>query len=149
MKVILLQDVPKVGYKFEVKNVADGFARNFLLARGMAEIATKKALKNIKGKQLDFELLKTNKAQQLNEALLNLSDKEVSISLKADEKGSLFAGVGKNDILKIISEQKFGDIPAENIILTEPIKKIGDHKITILNSDNKKTQFILRIEKGE
>src|SRR4051812_13694300 len=93
MKIILLKDVPKVGKRYDVKNVADGYALNMLIPRGLAQVATNDAVKRV-------ELAKSNDMTQkkIQDELLvkNLEIiKNLTLTLKerANEKGSLFAGV--------------------------------------------------------
>lgn len=129
MKVILLQDVVNVGKKYEVKNVSDGFARNFLIPRKLAKIATTQTIQEIeltkkhglKEKEIQKNLLEKN-----IESLQNL---KISTKEKANEKGHLFASIDAKDISKILKKQHKLEIPEEIIELEKPIKQIGEHKI--------------------
>lgn len=131
MKVILLQDVPNVGKKYEIKNVSDGYGRNFLLARNLAKIATIQVIqavekeKKISGqeKQIQQDILKKN--------LASLNTLKITIKQKANEKGHLFAAIHPEEISKILKEQEHLDIPAEMIESEKPIKEIGEYKIKV------------------
>lgn len=131
MKVILLQDVPNVGKKYEVKNVSDGYGRNFLLAKNLAKIATIQAVQ-----AAEKEKKRTEGEKNLHEDLLiknleGLEGLKIEIKAKANEKGHLFAAIHPEEISKILKEQHHLEIPAEMIELEKPIKEIGEYKIKI------------------
>ncbi len=129
MKIILLQDVPGLGRKYDVKDVRDGYARNFLIARKLAEPATNKKIEAIKIREKQVEQLKKIDKDILEKNLRALEGLRVSIKQKANEKGHLFAGIREEDISKILKEQKHIDIPADMINIAEPIKETGEHEI--------------------
>jgi large subunit ribosomal protein L9 len=136
MKIILLKDVPKVGQKNAVCEVKDGFALNSLLPRGLARQATPNALKQIEKIQVQEERKKEGSDTALQEKISGLG--QIEIKVKANEKGHLFAGVGKTEIGKVIN------ISEENILLEHPIKEIGEHEIEIQAGDQvKKIKLLL------
>lgn len=141
MKVILLQDVPKLGNKYDVKNVSDGYARNFLFPRKLGEIATEKKIKEIETKKKQGEQIREIDKDILEKNIGELDGVKISIEEKANEKGHLFAGIHKEEISKILKEQKHIDIPIELIDLEHPIKETGEHKIPV-----KGKEFILEIK---
>ncbi len=145
MKVILLKDVPKVGKKYDVCNPSDGFARNFLIARGLAEVATDKNIKRVDTtKKQDID--KANIQQDLLlKNLAKLDGKEILFKEKANDKGHLFAGVHKEEIAKAINSQIKVVVPIDHIDLQHPIKEIGDFEVEI-KVDDKKANVKLKIE---
>lgn len=140
MKIILLQDVAKVGRKYDIKNVSDGFFRNFLLPRKLAEIATPQTIKSteIRKKQSIQEIQIQKDILEKN--IASLEGVKISIKEKTNEKGHLFAGVHKEEISKILKEQKNLDIPSDLIELDHPIKEVGEYKIKVGNKE-----FVLEI----
>lgn len=135
MKVILLKDVPKVGRKFEVKEVSDGYATNLLLPRGLAEKATPQALTELK-KQID-ESSASEKIQQelLHKNFDSLKKAEIKIQKPANEEGHLFAGV-KADELKNAIEAQLGIVLPKNFIeLEHPLKTTGEHLVKIQSGE--------------
>jgi large subunit ribosomal protein L9 len=145
MKVILLQDVPNLGKKLDVKNVSDGHALNMLIPRNLAKTATPSALK-----QLEVEKAQIAAERKVQEDLLlkNIKDLEgvsLVISEKANDKGHLFAGVHKLEIAKQIKEQTHLDVIPDCIELQEPIKQIGEYDITVAVQDKKAT-FKLKVQ---
>ena len=137
MKVILLKDVPKVGQKNDVKEVKDGFALNMLIPKKLAIEATKSSIKNLE--QIKERSLESQKIV-LGNLEKNISEiKNIEIKVKANEKGHLFAGVGKEEI------SKHSGIPLQNIILEHPIKELGEHQIEIVVGE-KTYKINLKIE---
>ena len=145
MKVLFLENVAKKGRKYEVKEVASGYARNFLIPQKLAELATDKSITRVD------KLRKQQEAERkIQDDLLikNLSDlKEVTITMteKANDKGHLFAGIHKEELIPVIKEQTQLDVDTEHIILEHPIKEVGEHQIEILVG-GKKTMFKLVVE---
>ncbi|KKT26977.1 MAG: 50S ribosomal protein L9 [Parcubacteria group bacterium GW2011_GWA2_43_9b] len=130
MQVILSQDVPKVGKKNEVKEVADGYARNFLIAKGLAKPATEAALKQL-------ELIKAELARQAEEDLKiqenvvsQIDGQEFEIISKADGTGKLYGSITPVKVAKILKDKGF-DISKNNVKLAVPIKTIGEHEIDL------------------
>ena len=131
MKVILLQDVKKLGNKGDVVNVNDGYARNFLLPRNLASEATQEAmnvLKQEKKAQAKKEQEELEAAQQLEKELKN---KKVTIAVKAGEGGRLFGSVSNKDIAKAIASQLKYKIDRRKILLEEPIRILGSQQVPI------------------
>ncbi len=131
MKVILLKDIAKIGRKYDIKDVADGYVLNMLLPKGLVRLATKEAV--LKIEQIKANDL-TNKKIQEELLLKNLEIiKNLKIELKerANEKGHLFAGVTKEVILSEIIKKTKLNIDLDSIKLEKPIKEIGEHKIRI------------------
>jgi large subunit ribosomal protein L9 len=131
MKVILLKDVKGVGRKYDIKEVGDGHAVNFLIPRGFAETATPNAIKKMEMKkstdttmrEVDAELAKANIAQ--------LGEQAIEMTEKANEKGHLFAGVHTEEISKAVKKQIHLDILPEWIKLEKPIKTTGEYEINV------------------
>ncbi|MES2088189.1 MAG: 50S ribosomal protein L9 [Patescibacteria group bacterium] len=135
MKIILLHDVPKIGKKYDIKNVSDGHALNLLIPKGLAEIATPNAVKKIEKIKLED---KTHQKIQEDLLLLNLKSIEgttLLIKEKANEKGNLFAGIHKEEIIKRLREEKNIDLLPDFIVLEKPIKEVGKHVVEIKVKD--------------
>lgn len=137
MKVILLHDTPNIGRKYDIKNVSDGYARNFLFPKKLAQIATTQNIQAIEKQKKQYEQEKEIQKDILEKNIEALEGLEISITEKTNEKGHLFAGIRKEEISKILKEQKHLDIPAEIIELEKPIKEIGEHKIKVKNKEIK------------
>ncbi|MEK7477959.1 MAG: 50S ribosomal protein L9 [Patescibacteria group bacterium] len=139
MKVILLKDVPKVGHKFEVKEVADGFGRNVIMARGLGMIATPVNLTKV-----GQEITKAEETAKLRQELIKkgvqeLNDLELSLTGKANKEGHLFAAIHKTDIVKAIKEQIGVEVNVDWLVLDKPLKTAGEHLVEMKVGDNKAT----------
>lgn len=144
MKVILLQNVAKTGRKYEVKDVSDGYALNFLIPNKLAKVATVNALRELESERLQHEQNQKTKEIDLIESIEKLKDSRVSISAKINDEGKLFAGIDKGDIIDAIKDQKALEINPDNLVLDKPIKEASEHKITI-KVGKKSAEFILDI----
>lgn len=145
MKVILLQDVPKIGRKYDVKEVSNGYGRNFLLAQGLAEIATEKAINGVAKQKAQHSEERKIQEDLLMKNLEDLNDVTIVMQEKANELGHLFAGIHKEEIIPVIKEQTHLDMDADHIVLEHPIKELGDHNIDVEVGD-KKVTFKLTVE---
>lgn len=140
MKVILLHDVPNVGKKYDVKNVSDGYARNFLVVKNLAKLATPAAVKALEAEKKRREQEKEVQKDLLKLNIQKLEETKIIVERKTNEKGHLFDSVDPKDLSKILKEQYHLDIPAEIIEMEKPIKAIGQYKIKV-----KDKEFILEI----
>lgn len=144
MKIILLKDVQKVGKKYDVKNVSDGFALNFLIPQGNAKLATANAIKSVEQLKNTEAVDRKVREDLLMKNLADLSKAEVTITGKASEKGHLFSGIHKEQLVEEIKKQTRLDVGAEFIELDKPLKEIGEHMITVKVGD-KKAEFKLHL----
>lgn len=144
MKVILLQDVAKIGRKFEIKNVSDGHALNFLIPKKLAKIATASALKDLESLKVSYEEKEKEKEDELIANIMELKDSTITITAKVSKEGSLFAGIDKGDLLIAIKDQKALDLNEDNIVLEKPIKDANEHIIKI-KANGEKAEFKLVI----
>jgi len=131
MKVILLKDVSKIGKKYEVKDVSAGHATNFLIPRGLAQVASVSSLKQINTLQAQEESEKSIHKDLLLKNLEDIEGITVRMQETANELGHLFAGVHKEEIIPVIKEQTRLEILPEYIELEKPIKTVGEHEITV------------------
>lgn len=131
MRIILNQDVDKVGKQGETVNVKNGFARNFLIPAGLALPLTTGNLKKLEqeklNKTLQIEKIKQD-AQQLKDRLINLSLTLPVLTQDNDEK--LYGSVTSSDISGLLKEEGF-DIDKNSIILEEPIRSLGIYEIPV------------------
>lgn len=131
MKVILLKDVPKIGKKYDIKNVADGYALNLLIPNRLAIPGTAEAIKNIEVIKSKDEGEKKVQQELLVKSLKELEQANIVIKEKANEKGHLFAGIHKEELAKEIEKQTRVNVSPSFIDMEHPIKEIGEHIVTI------------------
>ena len=131
MKVILLKDVKGTGKKAEMKEVSDGYARNFLLPKKMAIVADNTAVKELNEKNKAAE----NKAQKEYEAAVELGKKmeEMNIVMysKAGDGGRLFGSITSKDIAEQLKKQHDIVVDKRKVLLNEPIRVLGSTNVEI------------------
>ncbi|MBI2628417.1 MAG: 50S ribosomal protein L9 [Candidatus Niyogibacteria bacterium] len=143
MKVILLQDIPKIGRKGDIKEISDGYARNFLLPKNLANFATPEIVKNAQIAKSKEEIKQKKQKQSVKTVLEKIKGQKIIIEEKADKGGRLFASINKNRIKKELAA-KFGQIEEEDFKFDAPIKQIGEYKISV-EKEGLKAEFILII----
>lgn len=131
MKVILANDVEKLGRKGDVVTVADGYARNYLVPRGLALMATKGSLRQAEM----MTRARREKEQRDKEAaaarVASLGASPVYISARAGEGGRLFGSVTKSDVARAIEEQLGESIDRHLVRLDDPIRSLGTHQVEV------------------
>ncbi len=144
MKVILLKDIKKIGKKLEIKNVARGYALNFLVPKNLAKIANKRNIiwSNSQKKIIEEKREEENKKNK--EMISKLKNKKIVIKEKVGDKKQLFESITRDKISKKLSDLGFA-INKNQIELKEPIKKIGEFPIKINFGNNLKTEIKLDI----
>ncbi len=130
MKVILTQDVKKHGNKGDVVEVADGYARNYLLPRGLAEAATSGKVKQLKQKEKRKKRKENNKVQAAESLADKLESEKFTLKVKAGDSGRLFGSVTTKDIADKVAEAGY-EIDKRKIDLDDHIKSLGMHKIDV------------------
>jgi len=131
MKVILKENIKGVGRKYEIKNISDGYANNFLIPKKLAEYASPEAVKKA-------EILKATVDAEI-EIREKLTEKQIEmlkgvkivLNKKASEKGHLFEKIHPTEIAEALKEQAHIDIEPEFLILEKPVKEIGEHTISV------------------
>lgn len=146
MKIIFLRDVPRVGKRHDIKEVNSGYAMNFLIPRKLAEPATPSAIALLEKRKKNIEIERETRESLLMKNLEEIKGKILRIKSKADEKGNLFSGIHKKEIVEEMKKQNNVDISEEFLVLEKPIKKIGEFEIPILIK-NKNSSFKLAVER--
>lgn len=137
MKVILLHDIAKVGRKYEVKDVADGYAANALIPQGKAETATPAALRRLNTIKTAEDAKKAAIESLIAAEVGKVNGEEITISRAVNEQGHLFAAVHEADIAKAILDKYKVSFEPRHIKLESALKKIGSERIQIQVGDKK------------
>jgi len=145
MKVLLVKDVQGLGKSGEILEVSNGHARNFLIPKHLALPATSGVLQKVQKEEQEKQDKFSREAEKLANLKNNLENKTFVIKAKG-EKQNLFAAVHEKDIAKAVNEKMGTEISPDAIKISEPIKKIGEHAIEILFSNNIKVKVKLIIE---
>ena len=131
MKVIFLQDVKGSGKKGELKNVSDGYARNFLIGKGLAVEATAKNMNLLDGQKASAQHKKDVEKQNAEEIAAAINGKTVKADAKAGNGGKLFGSVTAGNIAELIEKQFGKKIDKKKISLKTDIKNFGTYEVDI------------------
>jgi large subunit ribosomal protein L9 len=131
MKVVLREDVKKLGKKGDIVNVADGYGRNYLIPRGLAVPASKGVLKNVSLLQEGRAKKDARQEQVAQELAARLKDVTVTVKAKAGEGGKLYGAVTSRDIAAELERMLSQKVNRRKIELTEPIKTPGRYPVLI------------------
>lgn len=145
MKVIFLHDVPRVGKKYDVKEVNDGYATNFLLPRKLAVMATPKSIAELERSQKEIKVEREIQEDLLMKNLEEIKGKIITIKSRANDKGSLFSSIHKKEILDAMKKEHRAEINEDFLILEKPIKELGEYEIPV-SIKNKRSSFKLVVE---
>jgi len=129
MQVIFLQDVSGVAKRGEVKEVKDGYARNFLIPRKLAEPATEGRLKTLQGQQAAQARKRARILEEARATAAALKDIRIDIPARVGESGRLFGAVTSQDVAEALAERGYA-VDRKNIRM-EPLKSLGDHDVSI------------------
>lgn len=130
MKVIFLQDVKGQGKKGEVKEVSEGYARNFLMPKGYVQIATEGAKKTLDQMQASAQKKKEREKEEAQALAAKLSEMTVVIKAKAGEGGRLFGAITSKQIAEALEKQKI-TVDKRKIELHDPIRTLGTTKVPL------------------
>lgn len=149
MKVVLLEDVAKLGKKGDVKKVSDGYARNFLFIRNLAVEATDSAVKHNKDIQ-KIQQEHADKIKAKNQEKLDKIMKEFFvIKVKAGETGKLYGSITNADIADALSEYLGEKADKKTIKLNSPIKELGTYEVEIKMPGGVKGKLKVKLERKQ
>lgn len=131
MKVILLKDIKGTGKKGEVKEVSDGYARNFLLSKKMAVVADSTNIKELNEKNKSKELKSQKEYEEAIELGNKMENMSVTIYSKAGEGGRLFGSITSKDISEQLKKKHEIEVDKRKISLDEPIRTLGSRFVEI------------------
>lgn len=136
MKVILLTDVPKVGNKYDIKDLKQGYAQNVLISKGLATLATPTELAKVEAKKRQIEKKKNDEMKSFLELIDSVNNKTITIKAKANEKGNLFKSIGPHDVSVTIKNITNIELD-ESLIEMNHLKSVGTHTISIKKGDKR------------
>lgn len=131
MKVILNQDVKNLGKAGDIKEVSDGYARNFLIPKGLADEATVRKLKETEEKNIKNEKKKNKEKAEAEELKQRLDGKSFTIPAKTGGSDKLFGAVTAREVSDILQKELGVALDKKKIEMPEPIKHLGQYKIKI------------------
>lgn len=144
MKIILLQDVKGLGKKGDIKEAAEGYARNFLFVKKLARKASEGIVREataMKNKQIEKNQMELDNMHQIASSIKNLS-----VTIKSKEAdGKLFGSIHAKEIVEALKKEGF-EIPEKAVVLKNPIKKIGEYSMDIKLDYGVKSNITVVIE---
>lgn len=131
MKILLTQDVENVGEAGEITTVADGYARNFLIPKGWAVLATEGAVRRAKSRR-KVEAKRQRRAEEEAASLAEiLWQQKLTFKAKAGEKDRLYGSITSSDIAEALGREMGQDFDKRKIQLERPIRELGTHRVPI------------------
>ncbi len=144
MKVIFLKDLAGQGKKGELKEVAEGFGNNFLVAKGFAAVATPQIIAKIQKEKKDAEEKLNRDFQKAVSQKADLEKRVFILKVKVGDKGQVFGGMHEKDIAKAVSDKMGFEIDRHMVAIPQPFKTLGEHKAKVKLND--KVQAIINIK---
>ena len=130
MKVILKQDVKSTGKKGDILDVSDGFAKNFLLKKGLAEQASSVAVNSLKIQKEAEARRRAEEIAAIRELAKKMDKAQVKVAIKCGENGKVFGSVTSKEIAARLAELGY-DVDKKKILLKDPIKTVGDYAVEV------------------
>ena len=131
MKIVLLQDVKALGKKGTIVEVAEGYARNFLLPKKLGAPATAENLNTLKLKKANEERIAAEQLAEAKALAEKIGESSVIVSIKGGENGKTYGSVSTKEIAEAVKAQLGMEVDKKKIVLAEPIKAFGTHEVMI------------------
>lgn len=148
MKVILLEDVKSVGKKGDIVEVSEGYGRNFLLPKKLAQPATAQNVNLAKQKAGSVAHKKAQEADEAKLLAAQLAKSEVTIPVKVGESGKLFGSVAGKDVAEALKKTYGVDIDKRKITLTEEVTSVGDYEASIRLHPEASAKVVVHVTEG-
>lgn len=151
MKIILTRDVENLGHSGEIKNVAGGYARNYLIPKGLAVRATASAQKEYERRRAAEERRHAKMESRAEELAVQLRDVTLTFRAKAGETGRLYGSITTGQIAEALGEATGESFDRRKHILSDPLREVGEHVISVRLSPDvtAEVQAIVHPEGGE
>ncbi|HZK18120.1 MAG TPA: 50S ribosomal protein L9 [Clostridia bacterium] len=131
MKVILKEDIKGLGKEGDVANVSDGYARNYLIPKGLAVAATSGNIRSLKQLKKTAEKKQEKAIDAAQKLVQKLEGLTVVVNAKVGETGRLFGSVNNKDIAEILRKKHKIKVDRKKIVLRDPIKELGNYTLTV------------------
>ena len=131
MNVILREDIAGVGRRGDIVTVADGHARNYLLPRGLALVASAGAIQQANSMRRARDLRENTEREAARGVAANLAKQSVKVKAKAGAEGRLFGSISTTEIAAALLDQTGITVDRKNITIDTPIRSVGDHTVSV------------------
>lgn len=142
-----MRDVINIGKAWDIKEVADGYARNFLFPQGLAKIATAELIKKAQDQKAIMAKKAEEELEKIEKFAAFLDGFTVKIKAKANEEGKLFGSITPEMIINALAREKVNIDKSQEIIINDSIKEIGEHKVTVSLPHGLEAELIVLVEK--
>jgi len=149
MKVILLKDVAKIGRRFDVVTVPDGFALNKLIPQNLAQSATPENIKRLQNLSQKVEHDRTQAEASFKEALAACKDVEIRIEVEASTEGRMFQALKAQSVVDAIAAATGHTVSVEQVVMKTPIKSTGVHAVDMVSGVEHGTVMLSIVEKSK
>lgn len=146
MKIILLKDIANIGKRGEIKEVNDGFAKNSLIPKKLAAIATVEIQTRVAKESREAEEKKQRAHQKLESLKQELQKRTFTIQVKVGDKGQIFGGAHEKDIISVINSKLNTNLDKSVIHLKHPLKEAGVHNVKIKLGHGIETETKINLE---
>ena len=148
MKVILLEDVENLGKKWDIKEVADGYARNLLIPKKLVKPATEKEVEEAEKMQAAVEAKAQKELESVEKLASKLDGYELKISVSVGDEGQLYSQVSVTQVSSALAEAGF-KVSSKYIKIKEPIKELGEFPVTIEFDHGLEVEIQMIVEAAE
>lgn len=135
MKVILLQDVAKIGRRFEIVEVPSGYGMNKLIPQGMAKPASPENVKAINAQSAKTEAERAAGNEAFTEAVAAIQENPLTITVEANEEGRMFQALKIATVLEAVQAATTKEMKESQVVIKTPIKEVGEHTIEFVSGD--------------
>ena len=144
MKIILLQDVKGQGKKGDLIDVNEGYARNFLIKKGLAEAATATKINELNQKKTSEAYHKQEELKAMRELAAEIKDKQFTVKIKVGQNGKVFGSVTAADVSEGLKAAGY-EVDKKKIVLANPIKLVGDYEVTLKLAEGVSTKITVLV----
>lgn len=131
MKIIFLKDAPGQGRRGEIKEVSEGYASNFLIPKGFAQVATAEIQQKIAKEGREADAKRQKDAAKMAALKTDLEKRTFTLKVKVGDKGQVFGGVHEKDIVDVINQKMNSQIDRHQVEIGATIKQIGSHQVKL------------------
>jgi len=131
MKVVFIKDAPGNGRKGELKEVSDGFAKNFLIAKGLAQAVTPQLMQKLEKEKKEQDQKRQKEAVKQQMLKTEIEKRVFPIKVKIGDQGQVFGGVHEKEVAKVISDKLGEEIGKNQVEIKEALKTPGEHSVTV------------------
>jgi len=149
MKVLLIKDVAGVGKAGEIKKVADGYARNYLIPKGLAVLARPGVARQAEERRQAEARKASQQAADAQALAQQMAQLTVTFKVKAGEQDKLYGSITSGNIVEELEKQLGRELDRRNVLLDQPIKQLGSHQVAVKLASDITTEVTVVVERED